>query len=199
MIFHTRGLLIGLFCTVIGMTQAHAVELKVARQTLDRTLRQQLFSGQYGRYYIKGSAQTPCYTYAESPQVLFAQGRVAVQLHVVAKVGKTFGGSCLGFTLSLPVVVSVMPDAQGESVGFRDARLDRLSNQPELNFLLTPFLNRQIPSSMKVNAADLLRKALANSTTTSGYKIALDKLEIRSIDVTPDNLVVNGDGSISVQ
>jgi hypothetical protein len=178
---------------------AHAVELKVERQAIDRTLRQQLFSGQYGRFYIKGSPQTPCYTYAESPQLLFTQGRVAVLLHVVAKVGKSFGSSCLGFTLNLPVQVSVMPDAQGESVGFRDAKLDKISDQRELNFILMPFLSHQVPSSMRVNAGEMLRKSLASSTATSGYKISLDKLEIRAIDVTPDYLVVNGDGTISVQ
>ena len=199
MTFYLRRLVAGLLVAVGCLTSAHAVELKVARQAIDRTMRQQLFSGQYGRYYIKGTPQTPCYTYAESPQLIFAQGRVAVQLHIVAKVGKTFGSSCLGFTLNLPAQVSLVPDAQGESVGFRDARLDKLSDQKELNFILMPFLSHQVPSSMRVNAGEMLRKALASSTATSGYKIALDKLEIRSIDVQPEFLVVNGDGTISVQ
>lgn len=191
------GFLLGALAA--ASVSSSAVELRVSRGSIDRTLHQQLFGGQYGRYYLKGSPQSPCYTYAEQPQIAFANGRIAVQMMVHSKFGKTFGSKCLGFTLDLPVVVSVLPDAQGETVGFRDAHLDRVSNQAELNFILTPFLSHQVPSGMRVNAADLLRKALANSTASSGYKIALDRLAITAIRVEGDNLVVSGDGTISVQ
>jgi hypothetical protein len=194
-----RALLLGLLLALAGLLPARAVELRVSRGAIDRTLRQQLFSGQFGRYYIKGNQQTPCYTYAEQPQVVFANGRIAVQMMIHAKVGKTFGNKCFGFTFDLPTVVSVAPDAQGESVGFRDARLDRITDQKELNFILMPFLSRQVPSSMKVNAADLLRKALANSTAASGYHISLDKFLIKNIYVEGDFIVVEADGNISVQ
>ena len=63
------------------------------------------------------------------------------------------------------------PYDEGETIGFRDAQLLKVSEQRELNFLLTPFLSRQVPSSMKVNAADLLRRSLEGSTATSGYKV----------------------------
>ncbi|MDR3723483.1 MAG: hypothetical protein P4K83_03230 [Terracidiphilus sp.] len=194
-----RILTLGLLVMLAGILPARAVELRVSRGSIDRTLRQQLFSGQYGRYYIKGNAQSPCYTYAEQPQIVFANGRIAVQLMIHAKVGKTFGSKCFGFTFDLPTVVSVAPDAQGESVGFRDARLDRITDQKELNFILMPFLSHQVPSSMRVNAADLLRKALANSTASSGYQISLDKLAIKNIDVQGDFIVIEADGNISVQ
>ena len=54
-------------------------------------------------------------------------------------------GACLGLPLSVPAEVSLAPDAEGETIGFRDARLDRVSDQKELNFLLSPFLSRQVP------------------------------------------------------
>lgn len=62
-----------------------------------------------------------------------------------------------------------------------------------------PFLRHQIPASMRVNAADLLRKALAGSTATSGYKVSLDRLKIHSIVIDGDALVVDADGDISVK
>jgi hypothetical protein len=52
---------------------------------------------------------------------------------------------------------------------------------------------------LTVNAADLLRKALAGSTATSGYKVALGRLKIQSIEVVGDKLVVDADGDISVE
>ena len=36
--------------------------------------------------------------------------------------------------------VSVLPDGEGETIGFRDARVERLSESRELNFFLVPFL-----------------------------------------------------------
>ena len=72
---------------------------------------------------------------------------------------------------------------RGRSIGFRDAQLIKVSDQRELNFLLAPFLSRQVPSSMKVDAADLLRKALEGSTATSGYKVTLERLKVHSMQI----------------
>ena len=52
---------------------------------------------------------------------------------------------------------------------------------------------------MKVNAADLLRKALEGSTANSGYKVTLDRLKIHSIQIDGENLVVDIDGDLSVK
>jgi hypothetical protein len=109
------------------------------------------------------------------------------------------GGSCLGITLALPAEVSVAPDGEGETIGFRDARMDKVSDQAELNFVLTPFLSHQIPSSMKLNAADLLRKALEGSTASSGYKVTLQRLKIHSMQIQGDDLIVDVDGDLSVK
>jgi len=52
---------------------------------------------------------------------------------------------------------------------------------------------------MKVNAADLLRSALQGSNASSGYKVALEKLKIHSVQIQGDFLVVDADGDLSVQ
>ena len=190
------ALLIG---TLAASVSASAVELHVNRGAIDRTLRQQLFSGPNGRFYVKGDANSPCFTYVDSPQVVFAQGRILVRLNAHAKLGKTFGSKCFGIPVNMPVVVSLAPSAEGETVGFLDARLDKISDQRELNFLLQPFLSHVVPSSMRVIAAEMLRKSLADSTANSGYKITLDRLRFMTIHVDGDNLVLEGDGTISVQ
>jgi hypothetical protein len=122
---------------------------------------------------------------------------VRVKTH--ARLGKSMGGSCIGISLSPTAEVSLEPYGEGETIGFRDAQVEKVSDQRELNFLLSPFLSRQIPSSMKVNAADLLRKALVGSTVTSGYKVTLDRLKIHSMLIQDDNLVVDADGGLKVE
>ena len=188
-----------LLLLVGGLAQSRAVELNVSREALERTLKQQLFSGPNGRYYLKGNAQTPCSIYAEDAHMSFVQDRIVVRLKTHARLGRQMGGSCLGIALSLPAEVSVAPDAEGETIGFRDARMDKVSDHAELNFVLTPFLSHQIPSSMKLDAADLLRKALEGSTASTGYKVTLQRLKIHSMQIQGDDLVVDVDGDLSIK
>ena len=182
-----------------GALPSRAVELKVSREALQRTLKDQLFNGPEGRYYLKGSMGTPCSIYAEDPQLTFLQDRILVRVKTHARVGRAVRGACLGVSLAPTSEVSMAPDGEGETLGFRDARLERISEQRELNFVLTPFLSRQIPSSMRVNAAELLRRALEGSTATSGYKVTLDRLKIHSIQIQGDAVVVDVDGDLSVK
>lgn len=175
------------------------MELRVSREALQRTLQQQLFSGPGGRYYLKGTPQSACPVYAEDPRITFVQDRIVVQMKTHARLGKAVRGACLGITLSPTSEVSVMPDGEGETLGFRDARLEHVSENRQVNFLLAPFLSHTVPANMKVNAADLLRKALADSTANSGYKVTLGRLKIHSVQIEGDDVVIDADGVLSVQ
>ncbi len=178
---------------------AGAVELRVSRDALQRTLQHQLFNGPNGRYYLKGSAKSGCFVYAEDPEVRFEHDRIVVRMKTHARVGTSLRGACMGVSLAPISEVSLAPDGEGETLGFRDARLERISEQRELNFLLAPFLNHTVPSNMKVNAAELLRKALEGSTATSGYKVTLDRLKIHSIRIQSEDVVIDVDGDLSVK
>jgi hypothetical protein len=194
-----RILAIALLLAVAGALRSRAVELRVSREAMERTLRQQLFNGPNGRYYLKGNPQSPCFVYADDPRLNFVEDRFVVSMKTHSRLGKKVRGACLGISLSLPAEVSLAPDGEGETIGFRDARVDRVSDQKELNFVLIPFLSHQIPSSMKVNAAELLRKALEGSTASSGYKVTLERLKIHSVQIQGETLVVDVDGDLSVK
>jgi len=198
-LFSGRILAAGLMLAAVVQMSAGAVELKISRDVLQRSLKQQLLSGPNGRYYLKGNEKTPCYVYADDAQLSFAQDRVVVVIKAHAKLGKSFGSSCLGISLNTDPQVSLEPVGEKEIIGFRDARLEKILDQKELNFLLTPFLSKQLPTSMQVNAGDLLRKALQDSTATSGFKVTLDKLKIHSMMIDGDSLVVDFDGDLSVK
>ncbi len=182
-----------------GAAACGAVELRVSRGALERTLQQQLFNGPNGRYYLKGSVESACSVYAENPEVRFAGDRIVVRMKTHARLGTALRGVCVGISMSPISEVSMAPDGEGETLGFRDARLDKVSEQRELNFLLTPFLNHTVPSNMKVNAAELLRKALEGSTASSGYKVTLDRLKIHSVQIQGEDVVVDADGDLSVK
>lgn len=195
-----HGLLsLGLVLVTLATAQCRAVELRVSRDALERTLERQLFTGQGGRYYLKGGPDSACSVYAEEAHLRFVQDRIVVEVKTHARMGKAVRGTCLGISLAPTAEVSFEPYGEGEIIGFRDAQLVKVSDQRELNFLLAPFLKRQVPSGMQVNAADLLRKALAGSTASSGYHVSLERLKVHSIQIQGDSLIVDVDGDLSVK
>jgi hypothetical protein len=68
-----------------------------------------------------------------------------------------------------------------------------------LNFLLVPFLSHKLPTEMKVNAADLMRKLLGQSVAATGYTLTLDSLKLHSMVVDKESLLVDVDAGMSVQ
>lgn len=193
-----RGSALVVLLVMVGARMASAIEVKVSASALERTLRTQLFNSPDGRYYMRGGPSTPCFVYAEQPHVSFKDDRVVVHVHTRAKLGTALRGSCLGVTLTREADVSFIPEAQGESLGFRDARIERLSESKELNFLLVPFLSRKLPSQMKLNAADVMRNLLGQSVAATGYTLTLSSLKLHSMLVDHDALVVDVDAGMRI-
>src|ERR1700727_2212911 len=177
---------------------ASAIEVRVSAQALERTLRTQLFNGAQGRYYIRGDANSACYVYAESPHVTFVQDRIVVRVHTKAKLGTAVHGACLGVSLTTNTDVSLIPEAEEESIGFRDARIERLTESKELNFLLEAFLKNKLPAQRKRNAAVLMRQLLSRSTETTGYALTLSALKLHSLLVEGASLVMDADATLKV-
>lgn len=192
------SLLLASMMLFAAVPPASAVELKISAKALERTLQAQLFNSPDGRYYLRGNAHSNCYVYADSPHVSFVDDRVVVHVHTRSKIGTSVLGACVGVSLSTNADVSMVPDAEGESIGFREARVERLSESRELNFLLVPFLSRKLPAQMKVNAADLMRQLLSRSTETMGYNLSLNSLKLHSMLVQGGSLVVDVDAAMSV-
>ena len=179
-------------------TAARAIEIRISAQALERTLAQQLFTGADGRYYIRGDAKSACFVYVDQPKVSFKDDRIVVHVHTHAKLGTSVHGACLGLGLSPEADVSVLPEAEGETIGFRDARVENLSESKELNFFLIPFLSKKLPQKMSINASDLIKQLLSKSKESTGYEMKLNSLKIHSMQVSGDDLVVDFDGQLKV-
>lgn len=186
------------FALLYAAGTASAVEVKISANALERTLVTQLFNGPDGRYYIRGNPHSSCYVYADSPHVTFSGDRIVVHVHTRSRLGASVMGRCVGVSLSTKADVSLIPEAEEESIGFRDARVEHLSESRELNFFLVPFLSGKLPAQMKVNAADLVRQLLTRSKEATGYSLTLDSLKMHSMLVEGDALVVDADANLNV-
>ena len=195
------ALLSGLFA-LVAVSAAHAIEVRVTAPALERTLQHQLFNqpgpdGKLDRHYLRGSATKGCSVYSDEPHVSFQDDRVVVKVKTHAKLG--FGKSCFGISISAESEVSFVPEAEGESVGFRDVRIEHLSSNKELDLLLEPFLSKKLPQEMKVNAAEMLRKLLVRAPDSTGYVLTLSSLEVHTMQVDGQELVVDLDAKIKVE
>jgi hypothetical protein len=184
---------------VLAPAAAHAIEIKVSSGALERTLNKQLFTSAGNRYYLKGKPEGGCFVYAEDPKITFKDDRIWIHIKTHSKLGTTVHGACLGVDINAEADVSVIPEAQGENIGFRDARIEHLSTSRELNVFLVPFLNGKLPQQMKINVADLIRQLLTKSMESTGYNISLDNLKVHSMQVDHTDLDVDFDANLSVQ
>jgi len=180
-------------------SSAHAVDIKITSGALERTLNKQLFTSTGNRYYLKGKPDGGCFVYAEEPKVTFKDDRIWVHIKTHSKLGTSVHGACLGVVINAEADVSVIPEAQGENIGFRDARIEHLSTSRELNIFLVPFLNGKLPQQMKINVAELIRQLLTKSQESTGYDITLGNLKIHSMQVDHSDLDVDFDANLSVQ
>ena len=196
------------FYFLAGVLPAHAIEVRVSAPALERTLKNQLFTvvppnsapgAKPERYYLKGSSTSACSTYADDPRVFMRDDRIVVHVRTHSKLGTAFHGNCVGISLATDTEVSFIPEAEGESIGFRDARIDHLSENKELNFLLEPFLSKKLPAEMKVNAATLMRTLLVHAPDQTGYTLTLTQLKLHSMQVDGQVLVVDLDADIKVE
>lgn len=203
-----RAATFAVFCAIMAIAiPAQAIEVRVSSPALERTLRAQLFTvvppgapagSMPGRYYLKGSPNSACNTYADDPHITFRDDRIVVQLRTHSKFGTAVRGTCVGIYLATETEVSFIPVAEGESVGFRDAKIEHLSENRELNFLLEPFLSKKLPAEMKVNAATLMRTLLVHAPDQTGYTLTLTSLKLHSMLVEGQSLVVDLDANIKV-
>ena len=181
-----------------GSRHAFATEVEISAKALERTLRAQLFPGPEARYYIKGNTSSACFVYAADPRISFREDRIFVHVRTRAKLGTSLHGSCLGVGLSDEAEVSLVPDAEGETIGFRDARIERISENRELNFLMVPFLKNKLPAQLKINAAELMRKVLSGSAEKTGYVLTLSSLKLHSLLIKGESLVLDMDSDLTV-
>jgi hypothetical protein len=190
-----------LFCClfVCCVPACEAGQFKVSSGALERTLKARLFGTADQRYYLRGDAHSPCNLYTEDPHLSFSGDRILVRVHTGGKYGKQIAGHCVGFPVSMSTVISLAPSAEGETIGVTDARLDRLSDSAELNFILAPFLSRKVPANIKINAAIMLREILTKSTETSGFPLTLERLDIRQVHATEKFLVVDYDSDMRIE
>ena len=183
----------------LAVAPAHAMKVAVGPAPLQRALVRQLFATPDGRYGLRGHPGNGCYLAADHPQLSFRDNRVVLQLHIAGNIGSSVFGSCLGVNWSGDAVVSMLPQAQGTDIGFTDVRVEKLTENHDIDKLLSPLLTRAVPRAIKVDAAELARKLLVTASTKAHSQIDLQSLSLSGMQVDGQFLVLEFDGAVQIQ
>lgn len=186
------------FSLLFAALQAQALELRVGPQALQRALSRQMLAAPDGRYYLHGHRGGGCSLYATDAHIHFAANRIVLDLHLAGKLGSNFAGGCLGVNWNGDAEVSMLPQAQGATLGFTDVRVERLTGNGSLDRLLSPLLTSRVPAGFKVNAMTLIGKMLHTASERSQTTFTLDSLSITSMQVVNNALLLTLDGSVSM-
>jgi hypothetical protein len=98
-----------LLIVLLGATPCRAVELRLGREALEHTMRQQLFNGSEGRHSVRGAPGKACPVYAQDAELSFAQDRIVVRVKTHAWLGRAMHGACLGISLAPTGEVALPP------------------------------------------------------------------------------------------
>lgn len=197
-----KRLLIALLLAVIAAPPrgfAQGLELRVGPKPLERALEKQLFSAPDGRFYLRGNRQSLCSLYAQHPQLKFEGDRIVLAMQLDGKIGREFGGECLGVPWTGTGELSMLPQAQGATIGFSDVRVEHLTGDTSLDRLVSPLIEALAPRAIHVDAAALIGKMLRTASAHSGTEISLQQLSISGMQVVGNNLQLFAQGVVSVE
>ncbi len=181
-----------------GFLSARAVELRVGPQSLQHALTHQLQQAPDGRYYLHGRRSGGCALYVTDVQVRYAQSRIVLDLHLAGKIGADFAGGCLGVHWAGDAEVSMLPQAQGAKLGFTDVRVEKLNGNGDLGGLLAPLLESRVPRNFSIDAASLVGRMLHSASVRSQTPLSLENVNITSMQVVNNALLLNIDGAITM-
>ena len=91
-------------------------------------------AGTTGAFSSKDPRERPALSTQTDANVDFVQGRILVKVKTTPRMGNSIGRACLGIsmaTMAPTAEVSVAPYGEGETIGFRDAELLKVSDQRE--------------------------------------------------------------------
>ncbi len=178
---------------------AWAIEIEIRFPLLEKQLAQQLFT-QDGKRYVKGTPKSKCnFAYLAEPHFASRDGQLLIQAKFTGKSSMDILGKCIGF---------------GDSFDFEI--LSDLSTKDGTLLLAKPtvkissrdtYYSRQVLKALQTSIGDAIRypireemrKLLAAGSAASPYKVTISKLEIRSIHILPDALLVDVDTRFLVE
>lgn len=178
---------------------AQAIELEIRFPLLEQQLANQLFT-QDGKRYVKGDPKSHCnFAYLAKPRFAGRDGKLVIRATFTGRSSLDVFGKCVGFGDSFEFEVLSGLETKDGTLLLVDPRVRILSKDSFYSRQVAKALQTSIRDAVKYPIREELRKLLAAASSSSAYKISLKKLEIRSLSIQADALVVDLDTRFLVE
>jgi hypothetical protein len=178
---------------------AGAIEIEIRFPLLEKQLAQQFFS-QDGRRYVKGTPKTKCnFAYLAEPHFSSRDAKLLIQAKFTGKSSMDLLGKCIGFGDSFDFEVLADLSTKDGTLVLANPTVRILSRDSYYSRQVLKALKTSIGDAIRYPIRDEIRKLLAAGSASSSYTIKIPKLEIRSIQILPDSLLLDVDTRFLVE
>ena len=188
-----------LFLFALCSVCAYGIEIEIRFPLLEKQLSQQLFT-QDGKHYVRGHPTSRCnYAFLASPRFGSRDGKLAITARFSGSSSLDVFGRCVGFadTFDFEILSALM--IKNGSLVLADPQVKVLSRES--------FYTRQVQRALRVSIRDAvtypireeLRKLLSAGAAPGPYKVSIQSLEVRRVEVLPNSLLVTVDTRLLVE
>ena len=176
-----------------------AIEMEIRFPLLERQLAQQLFT-QDGKRYVKGTPQTRCsFAYLAEPHFSSRDGKLLIRAKFTGKSSVDLFGRCVGFGDSFEFEILSDLTTKAGTLLLSQPTVKILSRDTYYSRQVLKALQSSIGDAIRYPIRDEMRKLLATGSASSPYKVTIPKLEIRSIQILADALLIDLDTRFLVE
>ena len=176
-----------------------AIEMEIRFPLLEGQLAQQLFT-QDGKRYVKGTPQTRCsFGYLAEPHFSSRDGKLLIRAKFTGKSSVDLFGRCVGFGDTFEFEILSDLTTKAGTLLLSQPTVKILSRDTYYSRQVLKALQSSIGDAIRYPIRDEMRKLLATGSVSSPYKVTIPKLEIRSIQILADALLIDLDTRFLVE
>jgi hypothetical protein len=176
-----------------------AIELEIRFPLLEKQLSEALFT-QDGRRYVKGTPKSRCnFAFLANPHFSSRDGSLLIRATFTGRSSLDVLGKCVGFGDSFDFeVLSGLTTTNG-TLTLTKPKVTLLNRDTFYARKVRQALEGSLADAVKYPIRDEVRKLLAAASQSSPYKITIGKLEIRSITIEKDAVILDVDTRFQVE
>lgn len=184
---------------LISAVSLPAIELEIRFPLLEKQLALALFT-QDGKRYVRGTPANRCnFAYLASPRFTSRDGKLLIRAKFTGRSSIDVLGKCVGFGDSFEFEVLAGLTTNNGTLVLTDPYVKRLSKDTFYSRQVVKALQGSISEAVKYPLRDEIRKLLAAASAAGPYKITIGKLEIRSMKILGDSLLLDVDTRFLVE
>jgi hypothetical protein len=175
-----------------------AAEIRLSYAVLERLLAQQVFTDE-GRKYVRGNKLDKCnYAYLEHPKIWGRDGRLSIKARFTGRTAFDLLGRCVGSGDAFDLTVNGVPFYDKGNVAFKDVYIDTGKDGFYVRRVRAA-LRETLSKEFKYNITSDAKRLMEQQDPGQPYQRKLIRLDVSSIQVAADALVLNVDFALAVQ